>query len=55
MLPETYTVREVSEILGISPSTIYDQVRAGRATALQPIVCGFPKRHIDRLVGKDNA
>lgn len=52
--PRTYTVPEVAELLGIKLSTLYQQVREGRAGHLRPIRVGtvtrFPRTHIDRLL-----
>lgn len=53
----TYSVPETAALLGFATSTLYQQVREGRADHLKPIRLGtktrFPKSHIDRLAGID--
>lgn len=55
----TYTVAEVSAILGIAQSTIYEMVRESRAGHLYPIRVGravrFPKNVIDNLAAPEVA
>lgn len=56
---KTYTVPETSAILGIAQSTLYEQVREGRAGHLHPIRLGrttrFPKNVIDSLAAPEVA
>lgn len=56
---KTYTVPETSAILGVPQSTLYEQVREGRAGHLHPIRVGrttrFPKNIIDSLAAPEVA
>lgn len=55
----TYSVVETAALLGFKRSTLYDNIKSGRADDLRPIRVGnttrFPKAHIDRLLAGDAA
>lgn len=47
---KTYTVREAAEVLGMKESTLYEQLRKGKAEGLKPFRLGgwrIPRRTVD--------
>ncbi|MDO5373516.1 MAG: helix-turn-helix domain-containing protein [Corynebacterium glutamicum] len=48
--PKTYTVKEAARVLGVKESTLYEQLRNGRAEDLKPFRLGgwrLPRRTVD--------
>lgn len=48
--PKTYTIKEAAAVLGLSESTLYQQVRTGKADDLKPFRLGgwrIPRRTVD--------